>query len=209
MDIWEANARANSIAPHPCSKESIFTCTGDDCLQPAGVCDKWGCTDNPYLRRDAKQFYGPGYKVDTTKPFTVITQFPAEDGILKAVVRKYIQDGVVVENAQYNVTMDKEFCDAQGGGTESFNRLGGLPGMGGALSRGMVLAMSIWWDEGGNMTWLDSGDAGPCKVGEGNPSYIKEVEKSPTVTFSKIKWGEIGSTYSGAANSTMMYRWKA
>jgi cellulase len=210
MDIWEANARSNSIAPHPCSSESLFTCTGDDCLQPAGVCDKWGCVDNPYKQRNDKEFYGPGLKVDTTKPFTVVTQFPAEDGILKAIVRKYVQNGVVVENTQVNVTMDEAFCDAQGAGTESFNRLGGLPAQGGALTRGSVLALSVWWDEGGNMTWLDSGDAGPCLPGEGNPKFIQEVEPRPTVTFSKIKWGEIGSTFGGAAhNSSMSYRWKA
>lgn len=211
MDIWEANSRSNSIAPHPCSTESIFTCTGDECLQPgpAGVCDKWGCSDNPYKNRNDKTLYGPGLKVDTTKPFTVVTQFPAEDGILKAIVRKYVQNGIVVENTQVNVTMTEAFCDAQGSGTESFNRLGGLPAMGGALTRGSVLALSVWWDEGGNMTWLDSGESGPCLVGEGNPEYIKTVEPRPTVTFSKIKWGEIGSTFAPAKNSSSCYKWKA
>jgi cellulase len=121
-------------------------------------------------------------------------------------VRKYVQGGKVIENTMMNVTMDQEYCDAQGGAIH-FNRLGGMKGMGEALARGMVLALSIWWDQGGNMTWLDSGSAGPCNATEGNPSFIQQVEKAPTVTFGSIKWGEIGSTYA-AANETMMH-WKA
>jgi cellulase len=45
------------------------------------------------------------------------------------------------------------------------------------------------------MLWLDSGVAGPCNATEGNPSNIVKVEPEPEVTFSNVKWGEIGSTY--------------
>lgn len=45
------------------------------------------------------------------------------------------------------------------------------------------------------MNWMDSGDAGPCNATEGDPNVIVQVEPSPSVTFSKIKWGDIGSTY--------------
>ena len=176
MDIWEANARSNQIAPHTCNTESLFTCTGTDDCGPTGVCDKYGCGDNPYLHRDDKTFYGLGLKVDTKRPFTVVTQFPAKDGVLQSIVRKYVQDGVVIENTKQDVIqMDQPFCDAQGGAAQ-FNKLGGLKGMGDALARGMVLAMSIWWDEGGSMTWLDSGSAGPCNATEGAPSFIKTIE---------------------------------
>jgi cellulase len=207
MDIWEANSRSNQIAPHTCGKESSFTCNGTDECGPTGVCDKYGCGDNPYLHRNDKLYYGPGLKVDTSKPFTVVTQFPAKDGVLQAIVRKYVQNGVVIENTSVNVTMDQPFCDAQGGASQ-FNALGGLKGMGDALARGMVLAFSIWWDESGFMTWLDSGSAGPCNATEGDPKVIREIEKAPTVTFSQIKWGEIDSTYGGAANGTML-KWRA
>ncbi|KAH4284804.1 hypothetical protein HBH70_138480 [Parastagonospora nodorum] len=208
MDIWEANRRSNQIAPHTCSKESLFTCKGDECgPTAAGVCDKNGCGDNPYLHRNDKTFYGPGLKVDTTKPFSVVTQFPAKDGVLQAIVRKYVQNGVVIENTSVNITMDQSFCDAQGG-TSQFNALGGLKGMGDALSRGMVLALSVWWDQSGFMKWLDAGNSGPCNATEGDPKVIQQIEKSPTVTFSQIKWGEIGSTF-GAANNGTMYKWRA
>jgi cellulase len=204
MDIWEANARATSIAPHTCNKPGLFGCTGDDCTI-TGVCDKNGCTDNPYSSRNDKTYYGLGLKVDTTKPFTVVTQFPAKDGVLQAIVRKYIQNGVVMENASQNITMDQAYCDAHG--AAKYTELGGHRGMGEALARGMVLAMSIWWDEGGAMNWLDSGAAGPCNATEGFPETIQQIEKNPTVSFSNIKWGEIGSTF--AQQNGTVYRWRA
>jgi cellulase len=209
MDVWEANSRSNQIAPHTCGKESLFTCKGDECgSTAAGVCDKIGCGDNPYLHRNDKNYYGIGLKVDTSKPFTVVTQFPAKDGVLQAIVRKYVQNGVVIENTSVNVTMDQPFCDAQSGASQ-FNALGGLKGMGDALARGMVLAFSIWWDEGGFMNWLDSGSAGPCNATEGDPKVIQQVEKAPTVTFSQVKWGEIGSTFGGSETNGTMYKWRA
>lgn len=208
MDVWEANSRANQIAPHTCSTDGLFLCEGAEC-GAKGLCDKNGCGDNPYRHRGDKNYYGLGLKVDTSKPFTVVTQFPAKNGILQQIVRKYVQNGVVIENAAKNVTtMDQAYCDAQGG-AEMFSSLGGMAGMGGALERGMVLAMSIWWDEGGHMTWLDSGEAGPCNATEGDPKIIQQIEKDPTVTFSKIKWGEIGSTFGGAAQNSTIYRWRA
>ncbi|KAI4908794.1 hypothetical protein J4E90_008530 [Alternaria incomplexa] len=207
MDIWEANARSNQIAPHTCSTDGLFGCTGDECGK-AGLCDKNGCGDNPYKHRSSPDYYGTGLKVDTTKPFTVITQFPAKDGVLQAIVRKYVQDGVVIENARKEIIMDQEFCSAQAG-AEMYSKLGGHKGMGDALARGMVLALSIWWDESGAMQWLDGSESGsgPCNATEGFPKAIQQIEKAPTVTFSQIKWGEIGSTFAGS-NSTMR-RWNA
>jgi cellulase len=79
--------------------------------------------------------------------------------------------------------------------------LGATEAMGAAMTRGMVLAMSIWWDEGGNMQWLDGGNAGPCNATEGAPSEIRKIQPDPAVTFSNIKWGEIGSTFKGKCAS--------
>jgi cellulase len=59
------------------------------------------------------------------------------------------------------------------------------------------------------MSWLDSGSAGPCNATEGDPKVIREIEKAPTVTFSQIKWGEIDSTYGGAASNMTLRKWKA
>ena len=161
MDIWEANSRANQIAPHVCAKEGLIRCSGTEDCGVAGVCGKTGCGDNAYNFRNSKDFYGPGLKVDTTRPFTVVTQFPAKYGVLQAIVRKYVQDGIVIENAMQNVTMDQVWCSAQSRARE-YNKFGGHKTMGDALERGMVLVFSLWWDKTGGMTWLDGGLNGPC-----------------------------------------------
>lgn len=198
MDIWEANAIAEQIAPHVCNQTGLYGCTGTEC-EFDGVCDKNGCGQNPYVIGN-KGYYGPGLTVDTKRPFSVITQFPAENGTLTSIRRLYVQDGKVIENASVNITgppagnaIDTPYCTATG--ATRFLDLGGLEEMGNALTRGMVLAFSVWWDSGGNMNWLDSGNAGPCNETEGNPTTIQAIQPDTAVTFSKIKWGEIGSTY--------------
>ena len=208
MDVWEANAPAIQTAPHACNQTGLYLCEGAEC-QAQGVCDKNGCGYNTYTN-GAKSFYGPGdaFVVDTTKPFTVVTQFPAdaETGKLKEIRRIYVQGGKVIPQAAVNVTgppqinyINEEYCSKTG--ATQYQALGGMATMGDALSRGMVLTFSIWWDEGGSMNWLDSGKAGPCNETEGSPKAIIEVEKDPTVVFSNIKWGEIDSTYN-KGNST-------
>lgn len=195
MDIWEANKAATSIAPHTCNQTSLYQCTGDECTFD-GVCDQWGCSYNPYALGH-RDYYGPGLTVDTSRPFTVVTQFPAQNGVLQEIRRLYVQDGKVIENAAISTTssensLTNEYCSNSG---SRFMDLGGIDGMGEALSRGMVLIFSIWWDTDTFMNWMDSGDAGPCNATEGDPNVIVQVEPSPSVTFSKIKWGDIGSTY--------------
>jgi len=202
LDIWEANSRAQSIAPHPCNITGLYECTGDECGFE-GVCDEWGCSYNPYGIGNP-DYYGRGsnFDVDTTRPFTVITQFPEENGKLVAINRLYIQDGKLIKNVVANQTwlpavdhMTDEYCAATGG-ARRFGELGALEQMGEAMSRGMVLTFALWWDVGGFMNWLDSGSSGPCNATEGDPNVIKQIQPDTSVTFSKIKWGEIGSTYS-------------
>lgn len=45
------------------------------------------------------------------------------------------------------------------------------------------------------MNWLDSGNSGPCNKTEGDPALIVKQNPGTSVTFSDIRWGEIGSTY--------------
>lgn len=110
-----------------------------------------------------------------------------------------MQNGKVIEDVASTIPVDDAFCSANG--ATDFMRLGAMKGMGGAMSRGMVLAMSVWWDEGGFMNWLDSGNAGPCNATEGDPKIIQQIEKAPSVVFSQIKWGEIGSTFKAKKSS--------
>lgn len=199
MDIWETNAFATSIAPHVCKHDGLYKCAGDECAF-AGECDKWGCGNNPYAVGN-KEYFGRGLAVDTSRPFTVVTQFPAKNGKMVEIRRLYVQDGRVIENASVNITgraainyMNDEYC-SETGSADRYLELGGMETMGGALSRGMVLVFSIWWDASGFMNWLDSGNAGPCNATEGAPESILKVEPNPAITFSQIKWGELGSTF--------------
>ncbi|KAH7305553.1 cellulase [Stachybotrys elegans] len=202
LDIWEANSRSTLLAPHPCNITHLYKCEGVEC-EWEGVCDEWGCGMNSY-QNGSPDFYGLDYTVDTSKPFTVVTQFPAdEDGILREYHRIYLQDGKIIKNVAHSLEtlpnhnyMDDEYCLATGG-AERYLDLGGTAAMGAAMSRGMVLAMSIWWAEGDYMQWLDGNERGPCNATEGAPSNIRLIQPDPAVTFSNIKWGEIGSTFQG------------
>jgi cellulase len=168
MDILEANARANAMTGHPCNGNN---------------CDKGGCAFNPYASGQ-RNFWGPGQTVDTSKPFTVTTQFQASGGRLSSITRKYIQNGRQISSGSISS------CGSEGS-------TGGLAGMGAALGRGMVLAISIWNDAAQQMAWLDSGNNGPCRSGEGSPSNIQAQHPGTHVVFSNIKWGDIGSTTKG------------
>merc|ERR1719191_9938 len=101
MDIWESNNVAAAVTPHPCSiSKGSKLCEGDTCF-----CDHDGCDFNSY-REGVKDFYGPGseFTVDTTKAFTVVTQFVTEDGTdagkLSEIRRFYVQDGKKIPNSK-------------------------------------------------------------------------------------------------------------
>ena len=80
MDIWEANSISSAYTPHPCGTVGQERCENDTCGgtyatdRYAGTCDPDGCDFNSYRMGDTS-FYGPGMKVDTSKKFTVVTQF--------------------------------------------------------------------------------------------------------------------------------------
>ncbi|KAK4186027.1 endoglucanase EG-1 [Podospora australis] len=203
MDIWEANGRSTHVAPHTCNVTGPYLGTKEESAFE-GVCDKNGCGWNPY-RVNITDYYGNSdkFQVDTRRPFSVITQFPADKkGKLTSIKRMYVQDGKLIQSHTVRKeglpevdALTEEFCAATG--SRKYLGLGGTVGMGEALSRGMVLALSIWWDEGGFMQWLDGAKdgAGPCSATEGDPKNIVKVEPYPEVTFSKLRWGEIGSTF--------------
>jgi cellulase len=114
MDILEANSQATAMTPHPCK---------------GNTCDKNGCGYNPYASGQ-HGYWGPGKTVDTSKVFTVVTQFAASGGKLSQITRKYIQNGRQIS----------------GGGTISScgseGSTGGLTGMGQALGSGSKSLLS-------------------------------------------------------------------
>jgi cellulase len=202
MDIWEANSLATQLTPHACNVTGLYECTGAACGS-SGVCDKLGCGLNPY-GLDAHNFYGPSRNntVNTAQPFTVVTQWLTDDGTssgtLNQIKRYYIQNNKLIEEATVafeNTTLNSitnQYCDAM---ASTFEAQGGLAQIGRALQRGMVLIFVIWNDATGYMNWLDSGTAGPCNATQGNPTIIVKEDPGTSVTYSDVRWGDIGSTY--------------
>ena len=230
MDIWEANSVAAAYTPHPCSVNSQTRCTGADCGQGDnrydGLCDPDGCDFNSFRMGD-KTFLGKGLTVDTSRKFTIVTQFISDDGTssgnLAEIRRFYVQDGKVIPNSNVNIagvdavnSITDKFCSQQKtafGDTNRFADKGGLKQMGAALKTGMVLALSLWDDHAANMLWLDSdyptdADAskpgvarGTCPTTSGVPKDVESQSGSASVTYSNIKWGDLNSTFTGSAST--------
>ncbi|KAJ5120955.1 uncharacterized protein N7515_010343 [Penicillium bovifimosum] len=232
MDIWEANSISNAVTPHPCDTPSQVRCTGDDCGgtysndRYAGTCDPDGCDFNPY-RQGNQSFYGPGKIVDTTTPFTVVTQFITDDGTstgtLSEIKRFYVQNGKVIPQSASTIStaggnsITDSFCTAQKsafGDTDVFAQHGGMAGMGAALADGMVLVMSLWDDHASSMLWLDStfpttassttpGAArGSCDISSGQPTDVETNNADAHVIFSNIKVGPHGSTFNSGSGGS-------
>ncbi|KAL0065487.1 hypothetical protein AAF712_007551 [Marasmius tenuissimus] len=199
-------------------------CTGTDCgdgdQRYDGICDKDGCDFNSFRMGD-KTFLGPGMTVDTNSKITVVTQFITDNnstsGTLTEIRRLYVQNGQVIQNSKTNIagmdTFDSitdDFCTAQKtafGDTNSFAARGGISAMGDAFASGMVLVMSIWDDHDAEMLWLDSNypldkdpsepgvARGTCSADSGKPETVESQHPDASVTFSNIKVGPIGSTF--------------
>lgn len=228
MDIWEANSRATAFTPHPCNVTALYKCSGALCGRTdkyQSVCDKDGCDYNPYRLGDHPYYgRGEGNKVDTTRPFTVVTQFfsnttTAGEKELSAIKRLYLQDGKLIATSTIGVpgydsasdTITDDFCAKNKqifGGVNAFANQGGLRQMGEALDRGMVLVFSVWHDAGSAMKWLDGTfppgadpetqpgtGRGPCLPEEGHADDIQKDASWTEVKFSNVKSGEIGSTF--------------
>ena len=215
----ETNSQATAFSLHPCTVSGQYRCTGTECDSP--ICDQGGCDFNPWRMGD-QSFFGTGKTIDTSKKVTIVTQFFTSDnttqGDLVEVRRLWVQDGVVYKNSNAKFpgltgnALNTAFCDAKTklfGGENTFKSHGGMSKMGDAIDDGMVLSFSIWTDPGAHMLWLDSdfpADAdpskpgvsrGPCSKDSGNPEDILKEQPNASVTFSNIKIGDIGSTFSG------------
>jgi len=225
MDLWEANSMSSAYTPHVCTVVGQYSCNGTECGNSAGtryegVCDKDGCDFNSY-RMGAQNFYGKGMKVDTTRKFSIVTQFITSDGTangdLVEIKRFYVQDGNVIPNSNVNVpgmdsvnSISDDFCKQQKkafGDQDQFEYKGGLKAMGQALQRGVVLVLSLWDDYSAYMLWLDSNypiegnpstpgiARGSCPTSSGRPWDVEAQSPNANVKYSNIRVGEIGSTY--------------
>ena len=227
MDIWESNSISTAYTSHVCTIKGQTRCEGIDCGDNAsgqrhnGVCDKDGCDFNPYRMGD-RHFFGPAanFTIDTSRPFTVITQFITADGTehgdLSEIRRLWVQSGKVIKSSEVNVGGQKynsitdSFCNAQKqefNNPNDYEKKGGHKVMGESLEHGMVLVMSLWDDHAVHMLWLDSSypsdkspsapgvTRGTCSTSSGVPDQVENQYPDAYVTYSNIKYGEIGSTY--------------
>ncbi|KAK7908926.1 glycoside hydrolase family 7 protein [Apiospora marii] len=221
MDLWEANSMSFALTPHPCEDSGYVVCENETCGgtysedRYAGQCDPDGCDLNPY-RHGNTDFYGKGKTVDTSKKFTVVTQFHGSGSTLDSISQYFIQDGARIDVPESKVVdggsvIDDAFCDASKelfADNLRYQELGGLTQMGDATGKGMVLTISIWDDLYSNMLWLDGvvyptdrnpGDPGvargECELTGSEPATVREKFANAKVTYSNIKFGPIGSTY--------------
>ena len=219
---------ANSFTPHDCEITGYYPCEGQECgdnesdERYKGVCDKDGC-DWAVYRLKNTEFYGPGseYTIDSSKPFTIVTQFITDDGTdngeLVEVRRKYVQNGQVIDNPTskfegvnpYDSVTDGYCSDIKDafGDVQAFKQMGGLKTMGDALDRGMVLTLSLWDDHFANMLWLDSqyppdvpSDTpgvirGPCPTDGGVSADLEANVPDSSVKFFNLKVGKLDTTY--------------
>lgn len=161
-----------------------------------------------------------GGGIDTTSPFTVVTQFitnnSSDNGILVEISRYFIQNGKKIPmpvatnlgpgNSNYSTITD-EFCKVKAAAfndNDNFETFGGLQRLGEVMDDGLVLVLSLWVDYEVHMLWLDSdyptnastsspGVArGTCATSSGNPDDVIKNYPDATVTFSKISIGPIG-----------------
>ncbi|KAG6864566.1 hypothetical protein C0991_008609 [Blastosporella zonata] len=231
MDVWEANSFSAAYTPHPCTSSGLVRCSTTACggtsNRYGSECDPDGCDFNSYRMGDTS-FYGKGLTVDTSSKFTVVTQFitstGTSSGTLSEIRRIYVQNGKVIQNSKVNIpgmtaydSITTDFCNAQKtafGDTNSFGTKGGLANMSKALANGMVLVMSVWDDHAANMLWLDSSypttgnpstpgiKRGTCATTSGVPSDVEANNANASVIYSNIRFGDIGSTYTGTSTGT-------
>jgi cellulose 1,4-beta-cellobiosidase len=215
IDVWESNSHSFALTPHPCTDNTYHVCETSTCGGTysddrfAGKCDANGCDYNPY-RMGTKDFYGKGKTVDTSKKFTVVTQFQTDK-----ITQFFVQDGKKISipppadsSISSSSAITPEFCTNQFkafGDRDRFSEVGGFPQLNKALSVPMVLVMSIWDDHYANMLWLDSsyppekagtpgGDRGDCPQDSGAPSEVESKHASSQVVYSNIRFGPVGST---------------
>jgi hypothetical protein len=160
-----------------------------------------------------------GGSVDTTQPFTVVSQFLTSDGTdagdLVEIRRFFVQGGKKIAHpSATNIpgnhsSITEAFCDdkaAAFGDNNNFDHYGGLKRMGEVMDGGMVLVLSQWVDYEARMLWLDStypvnassstpGAArGTCATTSGDPNDIIKNNPDATVTYSNVRTGPIGFT---------------
>jgi len=241
MDIFEGNTVAQQFTTHACVDACASYTNGvSECKQGTqGVCDQSGCGLNPFR-------YGPGtsyngetnnegwhgvgssFEIDTSKPFTVTTQFHAS-----SISRFYLQNGKRIDLPALYVlpptdgshyaelespAIKEDFC------VDIYDRWDGetartswrdesdeepLPQMLKNLENGVVLAMSAWYDQETysngkpsgtqtGMSWMDGVNNWGHYTKTGPCHETTSDAGDHQATFSDIRFGPIGTTVPSA-----------
>ncbi|KAH7312629.1 putative cellulose 1, 4-beta-cellobiosidase [Stachybotrys elegans] len=200
IDVWESNAHSFAFTPHPCTTNEYHVCEDQNCGGTysddrfAGKCDANGCDYNPY-RMGNTNFYGKGKTVDTTKKFTVVSQF-AENKLTQFLVqngKKFVIPGPTDTSISSTSDITPGFCDKVFTAFDDRNRfqeVGGWTQLNAALRLPMVLVMSIWDDKKGQ----PGAARGSCPDNSGVPSEVESQYANSRVVWSNIRFGPIGST---------------
>lgn len=243
MDIMEANTKAQQYTTHGCIDTcGSFNDSDEKCQGTPGqqktTCDQSGCGLNPFRYGPGTTYNdeynnsvwygeGAGFKLDSTKKYTVVTQFATDDktasGTLSEIYRFYVQDGNRIELPTLYVktptdgqhmggltepTTTEEFC------TYIYDRWNGEEGdsplaqMGKNMDGGMVLAMSAWYAQetyvGGRplgtqtgMSWLDGLNDWGKLIKAGPCDSDTSDSGTHHASFSDIRVGDIGTTVPG------------
>ncbi|KAI8613736.1 concanavalin A-like lectin/glucanase domain-containing protein [Chytriomyces sp. MP71] len=163
MDLYEGNIAASQFTTHECASSGDVNgshCNKNGCAGPAG-----NTKFNPQLGPRASM-------IDTTKPFTITTQFHTTDGTdagdLNRISQMLTQEGRVLQLEDITAS----YCNKDWGGVVQ---------MGHGLDAGMTVFMSYW--TGGDMSWLDGGN--------GN-SKCAGVQGTQLAKYSGIRVSPIG-----------------
>merc|ERR1719383_830031 len=148
---------------------------------------------------------------------TVTTRCKVANGELVELERVYFQDGVEipqtmvdVEGTVFNTITDAtctKMRDYWANKQATFLDKGGMKSMGDSMARGHVLVMSLWHDDLVQMKWLDAELGEDPGRTRGSCSGDQIDFDSPEahnayVTFSNIRYGEIGTTVPDCATTT-------
>lgn len=230
LDIFEGNTAAQQITTHGCVDACATYSDNQQCKynpSPNNICDHSGCGLNPFRYGPGSSydadvnnegFYGLGsqHQIDTSKPFTVTTQFHENH-----IARYYTQNGQHVDlptlyvrtptdGSHYGPFYGPKITDEYCGLTyDSWTGDAGLSPAAQMLknaANGMVLSMSAWYDQetynsdghpngdSTGMSWLDGVNnwgkwtkTGPCHTTTSDSGNHR-------AKFSKIKFGDFGTT---------------
>jgi len=170
VDIMEANTHAFQSTPHRCDAPNE--------AGHYGSCDGNGCWQN--TKDMGPNFYGPGpsFRIDTTRPFHVVTTFHGSSQEGEAAMRapsSFTGTKTVLQQEGREVVIDHPNCE------------GIFADLAKPMAEGMSLRITYWGDTPQNMSWLDMPPCGykSCAAENAGIAVISNLRVSlpPKIRF--------------------------